>query len=167
MLRPAKNIDGCELRARDGKIGHVVDFFFEDRSWTIRYFVVDTGGWLGGRQVLISPVAVRTPDWSQPSLPVDLTVEQIRRARSEFRGARVARGRVAAHPALQLAGIWMMAGAADGGMGMTVPAPVLPLPLAAAAAVEREAQAIRPTIEHHLRSVKALAGTASKRSTVP
>ena len=46
-----------------GLIGEVDDLYFDDEDWAIRYLVVDTGGWLSGRKVLISPVAIGHPDW--------------------------------------------------------------------------------------------------------
>ena len=30
------------LRATDGEIGNIEDFYFDDEAWTIRYLVVDT-----------------------------------------------------------------------------------------------------------------------------
>ena len=46
---------GYNLEATDGEIGKVESFYFDDDTWTIRYMVVKTGGWLSGRKVLISP----------------------------------------------------------------------------------------------------------------
>src|SRR5690242_15404060 len=57
MLHSIQQRYGEKLRATDGEIGHVRDFYFDDKTWTIRYLVADTGGWLSGRQVLISPHA--------------------------------------------------------------------------------------------------------------
>jgi hypothetical protein len=57
MLRSIKQLCGDKLGASDGDIGHVQDFFFDDRNWTVRYVIADTGSWLPGRQVLISPHA--------------------------------------------------------------------------------------------------------------
>jgi hypothetical protein len=34
-----------------GEIGHVKDFYFDDRNWAGRYLVTDTGTWLTSRQV--------------------------------------------------------------------------------------------------------------------
>lgn len=78
MLRHAKELERYELRARDGKIGHVHDFFFDDRAWTVRYLVVDTGTWLDSRRVLISPAAICRAEWDQRLLPVNLTQAQVR-----------------------------------------------------------------------------------------
>lgn len=78
MLRNAKKLEGCHLRARDGEIGSVEDFFFDDRRWTVRYLVAETGSWLNSRKVLISPAALGAPLWDQRLLPVNLTREQVR-----------------------------------------------------------------------------------------
>ena len=51
MLRKAKDLDGYKLDARDGEIGKVKEFYFDDQSWTVRYLIADTGGWLSGRTV--------------------------------------------------------------------------------------------------------------------
>ncbi len=77
MLRRAKALVGYKLGARDGDIGRVQDFHFDDQSWTIRYLVADTGTWLTGRLVLISPVALGTVDEQAKHVQVDLTRRQI------------------------------------------------------------------------------------------
>ena len=58
MIRDASDLSGYTIKATDGDIGEVVEFFFDDEKWTIRYLVADTGGWLTGRRVLISPAAL-------------------------------------------------------------------------------------------------------------
>jgi hypothetical protein len=57
MLQDLRKLIGCEIEASDGGIGHVKDFYFDDRSWMVRYLVADTGTWLTGRQVLLTPDA--------------------------------------------------------------------------------------------------------------
>ncbi|HEV3349502.1 MAG TPA: PRC-barrel domain-containing protein, partial [Methylomirabilota bacterium] len=59
MLKPASGFKGLTIAALDGDLGSVADLYFDDLSWTVRYLVVDTGTWLPGRQVLISPLSVR------------------------------------------------------------------------------------------------------------
>mgnify|MGYP001457131976 CR=1 FL=1 len=56
MLRTASHLKGTTIAATDGEIGSVQDLYFDDHGWTIRYLMVDTGTWLPGRQVLISPI---------------------------------------------------------------------------------------------------------------
>lgn len=78
MIRPALSLVQHQLLARDGNVGEVRDFLFDDELWHIRYLVVDTGRWLSRREVLIAPEAVRQPEWDARRLPVDLTKEQVR-----------------------------------------------------------------------------------------
>lgn len=80
MLRCLKTLLGSVIHATDGEIGHVRDFLFDDSCWTIRYLVLDPGGWLSNRHVLISPFAAGQPDWNTQVVPVSLTLEQIRHA---------------------------------------------------------------------------------------
>ncbi|MEO6875541.1 MAG: PRC-barrel domain-containing protein [Opitutaceae bacterium] len=77
MLIPAKNLKGYTLLSRDGEIGSVREFYFDDQHWTIRYLVADTAGWLTGRQVLLSPYALGTVEPEGKDIVVDLTRKQI------------------------------------------------------------------------------------------
>jgi uncharacterized protein YrrD len=58
MLHLAHKVKGTTVRARDGEVGTLDDFIFEPSRWAVRYLVVDTGSWLNGRKVLLSPMAV-------------------------------------------------------------------------------------------------------------
>lgn len=78
MLRAVSKLRGMTIRATDGDIGHVDQFFFDDERWIIRYLVVDTGSWLPGRQVLISPIALGTVDAKAREVSVPLTREQVK-----------------------------------------------------------------------------------------
>jgi len=69
---------GYPIMAKDGMIGKVDGFFFDDREWTVRYLVADTGRWLPGRLVLISPAALCEPNAVTHAFPVNLTREQVR-----------------------------------------------------------------------------------------
>jgi hypothetical protein len=62
MLRSMKDLHGFRIGATDGDIGTVQECYFDDVSYTVRYVVVDTGGWLGERKVLLSPIAFRAMD---------------------------------------------------------------------------------------------------------
>jgi hypothetical protein len=77
MLRSIKQLYGEKLTATDGDIGHVRDFYFEDQHWAVRYLVADTGSWLEGRLVLISPHAFGTFHQNGDHLLVRLTCDQI------------------------------------------------------------------------------------------
>lgn len=78
MLRSMNDLEDYTIRATDGIIGRVKDFYFDDAAWVIRYLVVDTGTWLSSRKVLISPIAIGDPDRTGKTLPVSITKEQVK-----------------------------------------------------------------------------------------
>ncbi|MFZ5907046.1 MAG: PRC-barrel domain-containing protein [Nitrospirota bacterium] len=78
MLRSIDSLQGMKLSARDGTIGAVREFYFDERTWTIHYLVADTGMWLPGREVLISPVVFGKADWAKRIFHIRLTKEQIK-----------------------------------------------------------------------------------------
>ena len=80
MLHNVKELYNYVLEAEDGEIGRCKDFLFDDSFWTIRYMVADTGNWLPGQKVLISPVSLGKPDWDSNLFPVWLTKKQIKDA---------------------------------------------------------------------------------------
>jgi len=77
MLQSIKQLHGNKLGAVDGDIGQVKDFYFDDQSWVIRYLVADTGSWLPGRQVLLSPQALGSLHHYGKILHVKLTRKKI------------------------------------------------------------------------------------------
>jgi hypothetical protein len=77
MLHLASKIRGATVRATDGDIGSVEDFYFEQFRWTVRYIVVNTGKWLSDRRVLLSPMSVRG-EWGMSGIPVELTRDQVK-----------------------------------------------------------------------------------------
>ena len=77
MLFKAKTVKGYKLDSLDGEIGKVKEFYFDDQHWTIRYLVADTGNWLTGRQVLISPYALVAVVKEEQHIAINLTKKQI------------------------------------------------------------------------------------------
>lgn len=77
MLTKTTQLKGFQIRAEDGELGTVDRFFFDDETWAIRYMTVETGGWLGGRPVLISPISIVDVDWKAKRLDVALTKKQV------------------------------------------------------------------------------------------
>jgi uncharacterized protein YrrD len=69
---------GYAIRATDGDLGKVDEFYFDDQTWTIRYIVVETGNWLSGRKVLIALVAFGKPEFESRTFSVNLTRAQVR-----------------------------------------------------------------------------------------
>jgi len=77
MLRSLKEIIKYELSAKDGKLGRCKDFLFDEEKWTIRYIVADTGKWLPGKKVLISPISFGEVDFHAHTLSVKLTQKEV------------------------------------------------------------------------------------------
>jgi len=78
MLRSVKALEKCAIRATDGNVGQVGDLLFDDLAWVIRYLVVDTGTWHAGRKVLISTLGMRRPNWTDNSIAVPISKNQVR-----------------------------------------------------------------------------------------
>jgi hypothetical protein len=79
-LRSTDEITGYHLRARDGEIGHVEDFLFDDRDWSIRFLVAGTRNWLPGKQVLVPPAWIGALNWEDRTVDVAADREEIRMA---------------------------------------------------------------------------------------
>jgi hypothetical protein len=77
MLIVGSALKGYAIEASDGRIGTVKTFLFDDATWKIRWLVIDTGHWLSGRQVLVHPSAIGTPDHGRQHLPVRLSKAQV------------------------------------------------------------------------------------------
>jgi sporulation protein YlmC with PRC-barrel domain len=77
MLWTASGIKGYAIAASDGEIGTVNDFLFDDKSWLVRWLVVDTGTWLPGRKVLLPPFVLGHPNASNRAFPVRLTMARV------------------------------------------------------------------------------------------
>lgn len=74
-LRYTDNVIGYHIQARDGEIGQVEDFLFDEETWIIHYLVVDTRTWLPDKKVLVSPRWVEDIDWAGSKVSIDLTRE--------------------------------------------------------------------------------------------
>jgi len=75
-----ETLKGYSLQVRDGDIGTITDVWFDDERWTVRYLVVRTGGWLMGRDVLLSPTVIRGLNPAREQIVVDLSREQVEKS---------------------------------------------------------------------------------------
>jgi uncharacterized protein YrrD len=80
MLIDSRKLFGNPLIASDGNIGHVKDLYFDDRTWAVRYVVADTGTWLAGQLVLLSPHAFGRLQQGATALRVNLSRKQIEKS---------------------------------------------------------------------------------------
>jgi hypothetical protein len=80
MFTNNENLKGLVIRATDGEIGTVDQLYFDDQIWAIRYLTAETGTWLDGRKVLISPLSILQTDWKTNRIDVSLTRKQVENA---------------------------------------------------------------------------------------
>jgi sporulation protein YlmC with PRC-barrel domain len=78
MLHTLSDLMGYSAHATDGEIGSVRNFIFDDRTWEIRYLVVDVGSWLVRRDVVLAISTVEQPDSENKTFNVQLTKAQVR-----------------------------------------------------------------------------------------
>jgi hypothetical protein len=78
MLRHSSDIDGYAIGATDGPIGAIRDFLFDDVSWLLRWFVVDTGEIFAGRKVLLPPSALGHSSDVARQFSARLTKQQVK-----------------------------------------------------------------------------------------
>jgi hypothetical protein len=163
MLRSTKDLRGFTLRATNGEIGSVDEFLFDDEQWTIRYMVANTGGWLTGRLVLISPIVLGNADWEAKTLAVALTRAQIEQSPDIATDQPVSRQREAELaeyygylPYWGGMGIWG-AGMSPYALGGIVTPPVVP-PVGTTATERALAGAETQRGDQHLRSTREVTG---------
>ena len=77
MLQVSSAMKGYAIAAKDGTIGTLSDFLFDQTTWKLRWLVVDTGTWLTGRLVLIHPSAAELVDHDDRQIDVALTRKQV------------------------------------------------------------------------------------------
>lgn len=77
MLRELKMLAGSPVTAIDGNIGRIRTFLFDDRSWKVRYAVVEVSHWMHRRDVVLAVSAMDTPDWTARACHVRMTKQQV------------------------------------------------------------------------------------------
>ena len=76
-LRSCNDVVGHGAMASDGPIGRVHAFLFDDATWAIRHVVVQTGNWLQGRRVLLSPQRIQRISWPEREVYLDMSREEV------------------------------------------------------------------------------------------
>ena len=79
-LRSSDVVKAYSICASDGDIGQAEDFILEKKGWKIGYLEINTGKWLPGKHVLVSPTWIRHIDWVKQEIKVDLNCEVIETA---------------------------------------------------------------------------------------
>lgn len=80
QLHNTSDVNGYDIEASDGEIGDVKDFIIDEDTWAIRYLIVDTGGWLPGKKVLIAPQWIERVSWEESKVFVNLSRDAIEKS---------------------------------------------------------------------------------------
>ncbi len=80
MIGSTNALEGWRVVGRDGELGTLKDFYFDDQRWAIRYLIVHTGGWFRGRDVLLSPVFSGTANNWDGAFHIEVSRAQVERA---------------------------------------------------------------------------------------
>ena len=78
MLRNSHTLLGRPIVALDGEAGKLKDFLFDDQTWSIRHLIAETKTWRRSRRVVIPSIFLWPADRDCGSVPVQLTIEQVR-----------------------------------------------------------------------------------------
>jgi hypothetical protein len=107
-LRSGNSIMRYYVHATDGDIGHVQGLLVDEKSWAIRYLIVNTSNWWLGRQVIVAPQWIDHVSWAESTVFADLTRQIIKSSpsydaaaslnREEEAGIHVHYGRAAYSP---------------------------------------------------------------------
>ena len=76
MFHKTTYMKGFHVQATDGGIGHVDDFLV-DETWAVRYLVVDTSNFIGGKSVIIPSTAVENVNSPDKKILLRLTRAQV------------------------------------------------------------------------------------------
>jgi hypothetical protein len=77
MQRRGTAFTGFAINATDGYVGRIDDILFDDKTWTLRWFVITTGAWRLGRQILVHPSALEKPETSGRAFSAKQTREEV------------------------------------------------------------------------------------------
>jgi hypothetical protein len=90
-LRSGNAILKYHIHATDGDIGHVQGLLIDEKSWAIRYLIVNTSNWWLGHQVLIAPQWIEGVRWNDRKVSVSLTRDAVRSSPAHTRETRTER----------------------------------------------------------------------------
>jgi hypothetical protein len=79
-LRSCKAVTGHHIQASDGEVGHVDGFLVDEKSWAIRYLVVNTSNWWVGHTIILAPPWIQGVHWGDSTVTVNLTRQQVQDA---------------------------------------------------------------------------------------
>jgi len=107
-LRSCAAVIGYHVHASDGDIGHISDMLIDEKTWAIRYLIVETGHWWSGHTVLIPPQWIEGIQWQDKHVTVNLTRQEVSDAPLHDINMPVTRAfELATHQHYRRSGYWL------------------------------------------------------------
>ena len=78
MLLSVNELIGYTVQSDDGDVGTLDDVLFDDATSKVRYHVIQAGGWLSDRRVLLPPAVVGDVHPENKTMLTGLTREEVR-----------------------------------------------------------------------------------------
>ena len=76
-LRSAQAVNGYQIKAGDGKVGHICDLLMDAQSWAIRQLVIKIGRGMSGRDVQIPTSNVDRISYEESTVFVNMNSEAV------------------------------------------------------------------------------------------
>lgn len=78
MLSSLRDVKNTKIIAGGDEVGRASDMIFDAKEWTLRYVVIDLGGWLKNKKAVI-PLSLfkKEIDWSKTSITLDTSKEKL------------------------------------------------------------------------------------------
>lgn len=91
-LRSVDEVIGYHIQAKDGEFGHVEDIILDPECWRVQYLIIDTRNWFPSPKVIVPPDWIDAVEWSDSTVKMPLTKEQVKSAPEYDPRAAVDRG---------------------------------------------------------------------------
>lgn len=79
-LRSTQAVNGYDIQATDGIIGHICDYLIDDKSWAIQQLVIKTGNRFTGKEVQVAIGHVTQISYDQSKVYVNLNTDAVEKS---------------------------------------------------------------------------------------
>jgi uncharacterized protein YrrD len=76
-LRSICQVTGYNIHATDGIIGRVDNFLVDKNKWIIHFLVVETGGWMMKKKILISTGLISNINWADAGVYINCSQDSL------------------------------------------------------------------------------------------
>jgi uncharacterized protein YrrD len=77
-LRSTKELIGYSAKSRNQYIGRIKDYLVDDKSWALRYTIIDTDSFLSGKKIIIASHWAIDIDWFSKTIFFDIDEQVIK-----------------------------------------------------------------------------------------